>query len=570
VSLTIVRKIWLCFFILVSGYVVILCSNIVSEKNVESYHEAVFGYFLPCAQKSHGILIHFDNQLKYYEYCVLLGEIKMLDLAKENEIEVINHLTDIQELSATYHQDGRDYDKLIREYRDYSAKAMKSYSAPVKWPRSGHDTGHPDLAQLYREGQRLKEIFSEVSEFYSEYLKHEPPRIRNNIKKARLFNWIVSSGFVAFAFILVLFVVFYSIKKPVMETIRKIKEIASGDLGVRFDTDNRDEIGTVSRALNTMMEIMEHRAEIALAISQGDLTQSVLTGSDKDRFGNVMKDMIESLNLVISELNEAASQVESGAFEISASSLALADGALKQSLAIKEIAGSMALISDMTGTNAENAAKASELSMETVEIVKTGVERMEELTHAMESIRKSGDVVAKIIGAIDSIAFQTNLLALNAAVEAARAGKHGKGFAVVAQEVRNLASRCSKAASESSELLAGNVEKIQDGNRMAENTTHVLNNIEKDMTHLSGFIRDIAASSYEQAQGIFKVNAGIEKIKAVTEQNTSSSEETSAASEQLSVQASHLRSIVERFKIKKIEKTNPDETSGLIRQFTHE
>ncbi|MFA6012900.1 MAG: methyl-accepting chemotaxis protein [Desulfobacteraceae bacterium] len=557
--LTIVRKIWMCFFILVSGYVVILTSNLINDKNVELYHETVFAYWSPCAGISHGVVLHFNNQQNYYQDSILFGEKKMLTFAQENKNEVLKHLIELKELSEAFKQNEVDYDKVIDEFKKYSDIATTTYSKSVSELDTRRGLNQRSLKSVLDEGERLKKVFSEISSYYSDYLKNEPSKILIVIKRTRIFNWTLSMGVVGLVFSIVLFVVRQSIQNPIMETIGKIKEIAKGDLGVRFILRSNDEIATVSMALNNMMESMEERATIAQAISSGDLTQNVVPNSERDRFGYVMQEMIESLNQVIGELIEAAAQVESGAIEISSSSIALSDGALHQSVAVKDIAISMGLIGEMTGTNAENAAKASELALATVEIVKTGVKRMEELAGAMDSIRESGDIVAKIIVTIDSIAFQTNLLALNAAIEAARAGKHGKGFAVVAQEVRSLASRCAKAASESSELLAGSVEKVHEGNLMAEKTTRVLNEIEKGMTHLSGFIGEIAASSYEQAQGIAKVNMGLEKIKAVTEQNTSNSEETSAASEQLSVQASHVRSIVGRFKIKKVSIPYPGE-----------
>lgn len=552
VHLTIVRKIWLCFIILVSGYAVILLTNFMNDKQLDSYHETVFGYVSPSVGISHGVVLRFNNQLKYYQDSVVFGEIKMLAFAQENEKAISDYLIQLNELSLRFKgHDDLEFPKVMEEFRVYSERALRSYSSAITSMSRNHDGNQQDLKGIYREGERLKKVFTGISTYYSDYLKSELPRIRASMKRNRLINGFVSLGVVGVALGFVLFVINYSIKAPIMTTIKKIREISKGDLGVRFRYDETDEIGKVGLALNAMIESMEQRAAIAQAISHGDLTCHVVPDSDRDRFGYVMQGMIESLNHVIGELNEAAGQVESGAIEISSSSLALSDGALHQSMAIKDIAGAMSLIGEMTGTNAENAAKATELSMDTTGMVKSGVRSMDELVVAMNSIRESGDIVTKIIATIDSIAFQTNLLALNAAIEAARAGKHGKGFAVVAQEVRNLASRCARAASESSELLAGSVEKVQKCNVMSEKTTQVLKEIEKGMVHLSGFIGDIASSSYEQAQSIAKVNMNLDRIKAVTEQNTSNSEETSAASEQLSVQASHLRSIVGQFKISK-------------------
>jgi len=59
----------------------------------------------------------------------------------------------------------------------------------------------------------------------------------------------------------------------------------------------------------------------------------------------------------------------------------------------------------------------------------------------------------KIEETVDDINERVSLMAFNALLESARAGEAGKGFQVIAEELRRLADRSAKSASEMKQLF---------------------------------------------------------------------------------------------------------------------
>ncbi len=328
------------------------------------------------------------------------------------------------------------------------------------------------------------------------------------------------------------------------------QEIQKGDLSGRLKLVRGDEIGVLGNALDTMADSLQQRAELAEAIAEGDLTQDVTLASEKDVLGAALRNMTDNLNNIISQVNTASEQIDSGAGQVSDSAQDLSQGATEQAASIEEIGASLNELAGRTQENAVNAQTANQLAITARDAANGGSQQMQEMVAAMEDINESGQNISKIIKTIDEIAFQTNLLALNAAVEAARAGQHGKGFAVVAEEVRNLAARSAKAASETAELIEGTVQKGENGTEIANRTAAALDEIVSGIGKTADLIGEIAVSSQEQSDGIKQVNEGVTQIDQVTQRNTAGAEEGAAAAEELSSQSSYMRQILAQFRLR--------------------
>jgi len=341
--------------------------------------------------------------------------------------------------------------------------------------------------------------------------------------------------------------------KMIVTPLSKAQEMAvaisQGQLSIRLPKQANDEIGKLSLALNGMADGLTEKVRLAEAIGNGDLTVEVKEASNNDEFGLALKRMVESLNGIVDKVRNNSNQIAIGAGHVSETGESLSKGSTETASALEEISASINQIAAQTTTMAENANTANTLSIQSRDTAKLGNQQMESMIKAMGEMNESSQNISKIIKVIDEIAFQTNLLALNAAVEAARAGQHGKGFAVVAEEVRNLAARSAKAASETAGLIEGSVAKTQNGVDIADKTATALGEIVGTISKVTDIVADIAIASNEQAQGIAQINTGLGQIDQVTQQNTASAEESAASSVDLSNQAEQLQQILGHFKV---------------------
>ena len=397
-------------------------------------------------------------------------------------------------------------------------------------------------------------ITAEFSKIDDEQAKKQEADANAAMKRAIIILALCSALAVTFALAMAL-IIMNSISKPVKEIMNAYKDISAGNIKTKIKYHSRDELGKMAQLIqNTLAmqgEIISDIIDKFLKLSKGDLQLTI--GSDYPGDYNKIKEVIEETVLNLSNtmitINIAANQVKNSASQVSNGAQGLAAGSTEQASYVEQLMTEINKVSKEASENLHNVNEATNLiDLAGSEIV-TGGNRMEQLIQAMEDIDSVSKQITNITKVIEDIAFQTNILALNAAIEAARAGNAGKGFTVVANEVRNLASKTTQAAQQTSELIRNSAITVAKGSAIAAEMAQSLNIIEENSHSITKRFVKIEDSSAEQTNAIEQIKQGLSHVSAIIQLNAATAEENSAASEEMFAQSNLLQKEVGKFKV---------------------
>ncbi len=284
--------------------------------------------------------------------------------------------------------------------------------------------------------------------------------------------------------------------------------IAKGDLTTAVDDAGKDEFGTLSRRIGTMVRSLNGMVA-TMQRSSGDIAG------------------------LVEGLTERARRAAAGAKEQASQSGQIAVSAEEMSRTIGDIARNASSAAAMSTDALATASKGKGSAEASGAVVDSLYDATVALATMIEKLNKRVTEISGVAATIKGIADQTNLLALNATIEAARAGEQGRGFAVVADEVRKLAERTIQATAEITHRIASIQAESEQTMTSMSNASGEVVKVSEHLKAAGGFLEGIVESVRQVRDQILHIAAAVEEQSAASEEVAASGERTSSASQDM-------------------------------------
>jgi methyl-accepting chemotaxis protein len=284
---------------------------------------------------------------------------------------------------------------------------------------------------------------------------------------------------------------------------------------------DRNHANQIARRQHIEQQIADFRSSVSKMLNQTD----EMTGR--------MNLTARTLSIISTEADNQAKVAAGAADETSGNVNIVAAGTEQLDDSIREIAGRLALATDVV-SNATDIADAAK--------------------NTIFRLAESAERIDDVVSLIRSIAERTNLLALNAAIEAARAGDSGRGFAVVASEVKALAIQTTKATGDISNLITEMQSSTSQAVDDIKSVTSVMMEINAATAEIATAVRQQGAATEGIARSIQSVACATQNVaRNISGVTTSIGDANCAAAEVLNAakymtsHSSDLRASVDRF-----------------------
>ncbi|TXH76252.1 MAG: methyl-accepting chemotaxis protein [Lysobacteraceae bacterium] len=387
-----------------------------------------------------------------------------------------------------------------------------------------------------------------------------------------------------------------SINAPLSQVQDTVVKVGRGDLDARTGLNSGDEIGTLAKAFdgllddkvtelaraqkeneqlnNSVIDIMTSVAQLA----QRDLNIKVpvsedVTGAVSDAINMMTSSTaraLQDVNSISTQVSDSSSRVKERADTV----FKLADEASNQANAASAELSTTANALRQIGEQAQGAGREAERALvttgEAMSVVRATVEgitasrdQIRETEKRVKRLAERSQEISSAVTIIGQIAERTSVLALNASMQAVAAGEAGRGFAVVADEVKRLAENAREATqqiaglvnaiqsdtTETLQAMNGTIAQVVDITRLADRAGAQMNDTRQATEALVNSVRTISQATQTQGEASQRLLARAYELISASQRTLEEIELQRGDTQHLSESASALVRTVSEFRL---------------------
>jgi len=366
-------KIWLCVNVAFFGYLIATMSSIYTNSRLSENLTSLGSVDFPLSRYGSELVNTFKKQTKLYEDAFLLGEESSAVEGNTLAAEITSLLNAATAAGSDKADERMTMLKTLQSsYGTYAALASESYLRLAQGEELEDSQG-----TIRKLGEMQRGILKDLESVSKGLVLAVEEKIQQN-KTIAYNNTRFQIILLGVVLVLASIIINLIANRLLVAPLKKIQELvvflSQGKFhGVqKLNTTSRDEIGSLSNALDSMLVNLQKVAAMATQIAEGNLDVRVELVSSEDELGLALTRMTENLNEVLGNIQAAGEQITSGSAQVSNSSQALSQGATEQASSLEEITSSMTEMASQTRLNAENATQASHLSNEARDFAEEG------------------------------------------------------------------------------------------------------------------------------------------------------------------------------------------------------
>lgn len=228
---------------------------------------------------------------------------------------------------------------------------------------------------------------------------------------------------------------------PLNQLRGALQKVSKGDLNQQIDIVNADEVGELAQSFQTAVHSLQKVISgVQISESLRAVTSQLSTISQQQSNGS------SEQVIALAEVLTAMQELGSTANTIAKNASQVADLTSSTLSQIEQVASS-------SQASQSYAHEMSEVVENTLKAIEDYGEQVREFNDLMEELRDHSRSIGQIVTALSTITNDVHLLSLNASIEAAGAGVYGDRFRVVAREIKQLATRASRATEQAQNLI---------------------------------------------------------------------------------------------------------------------